>query len=130
LIAIPLDSADPNDSATWEELVPESDAVLRTVTPVGDLLYLAELVDSYARIRIVTHEGQIRGEVPLPMRGALSEMVFPIGNLVPQGHPDRFLFALSSLTKSWGIYCHTPGQETVETVQESQVELANAIVED
>jgi prolyl oligopeptidase len=130
LIAIPLDAADPNDPATWQELVAESDAVLRTVTPVCDLLYLTEFVDTYARVRIVTADGRTCGEVPLPMRGALSEMAFPIGNLIPKGHPNRFVFALSSLTKSWGIYSHTPGQKGVETIQAPQVELEGAVVED
>ncbi|OLT01255.1 hypothetical protein BJF90_32690 [Pseudonocardia sp. CNS-004] len=58
---IPLD-----DPSAWEELVAESDAVLRSVTPVGDVLYLAEFVDTYARIRIVDAAGNALGEVPLP----------------------------------------------------------------
>src|SRR6202035_996686 len=70
LVAISLDSEHPNDPESWQELVPESDAVLRTVTAVGETLYLTEFVDTYARVRIVDLDGNELGEVPLPGRGA------------------------------------------------------------
>src|SRR5690606_37568961 len=77
LVAISLDAKDPNNPEAWTELVAESDATLRTVTPVGNVLYLTEFVDSYLRIRIVSLDGEALGEVPLPARGAISEQPFP-----------------------------------------------------
>lgn len=130
LVAIALDAEEPNDPGSWQELVAESEAVLRTVTPVGDLLYLTEFVDTYARVCIVDHQGKPVGEVPLPGRGAISELSFPMSNLVPKGHPDQFVFAFSSLTVSPGIYSHTPEQEGLETLQAPRVRLEDAIVED
>ncbi len=53
LVAIDISASDPNDPASWRELVGESDATLRSVTPVGDALYLSEFVDTYSRVRIV-----------------------------------------------------------------------------
>src|SRR5262249_49482880 len=44
VVAISLGSADPSDPSGWRVIVPESDAVVRSVTPVGELLYVAELV--------------------------------------------------------------------------------------
>jgi len=130
LVAIPLDAQDPNDSAHWQELLPESNATLCTVTPVGQTLYLTEFVDTYARVRIVDLNGKALGEVPLPGRGAVSELPFPIMRLAPKGHPDQFLFGFSSLTASPGIYSHTPGRAEIETLKDPQVRLANAVVED
>jgi prolyl oligopeptidase len=129
LVAIPLDAAEPADRAGWRDLVPQSEAVLRTVTPVGDLLYLHEFVDTYSRVRIVDLDGNVVGEVPLPGKGTLSELPFPLMSIVPQGHPDEFIFGWSSLTQSWGTYRHRPGESEVETLQEPKAQI-DAVVED
>lgn len=130
LVAIPLTATDPNDPSIWQELVPESDAALRTVTPVGDALYLTEFVDTYARIRIVDFSGRPLGEVPLPDRGAVMELPFPIMNLTAQGHPEKYLFGFSTLTASPGIYSYMPGGEHIETLSEPRARLNNVVVEE
>jgi prolyl oligopeptidase len=130
LVAIPLDCPHPNDPTIWQELAPESDAVLRTVTAVGETLYLTELVDTYARVRILDLDGNKLGEVPLPGRGAVNELPFPMMNLVAKCHSSKFLFAFSSLTVSPAIYSHTPRQKEIETLQGPQERLENTIVED
>ncbi|HEY7421603.1 MAG TPA: prolyl oligopeptidase family serine peptidase [Gaiellaceae bacterium] len=61
----------PVDGGSWRELVPESDAVLRSLTPTGEALVLGELVDGYARIRILSSDGRPQEEVPLPGLGAV-----------------------------------------------------------
>lgn len=130
VVAIPIGSETPNDPDTWEEIVPESDAVIRTVTPVGDHLYLSEFVDTYARVRIFDPAGREQGEVPLPDRGAIAELPFPLMNLPPSGHPEEFVFAFSSLTASWGVYRHRPGDSALETLKPPKVRLESAVVED
>ncbi|MHA6626307.1 prolyl oligopeptidase family serine peptidase [Pseudonocardia sichuanensis] len=125
LVRIPL--ADPS---VWEELVAESDAVLRSVTPVGNVLYLAEFVDTYARVRIVDAEGNAAGEVPLPGRGALVELPFPMMNLGATRPSDEFLFAFSTLTSSAGTYRHRPGAPDLEVLTEPAVVIDDAVVED
>ena len=130
VIAIPLDAEDPNDSRLWREVVAESNAVLRNVTFVGKLLYLTELVNTYVRVRIVDVAGKTFGEVPLPGNGAISEMPFPLMNLVPRGDPESFLFAFSSLTESWGLYRHIPGQKDAEVLRGPRVRLRDVVVED
>jgi len=130
LVAIPLDSEDPNDHQQWEELVPQSDAVLRTITPVGDVLYLTEYVDTYTRIRVVSHQGEPLEEPPLPTRGAINEMAFPLMNLVGRPHPQMFVFAFSSLTVGPGIYVHAAGDAVVRTLRGPAVELHDTVVED
>jgi prolyl oligopeptidase len=132
LVAIPFDAVDPNDVDSWQELVPESDAVLRTVTPVGNNLYLTEFVDTYSRVRIVDSFGKPAGEVPLPTRGAVvsGSILQPILDLLPKGHPDKFIFAFSSLTVSAAIYSHTPGCPDLEMLQAPQAQLDDAVVEE
>jgi prolyl oligopeptidase len=130
LVAIALNAADPNDTSSWEELVPESAAILRTVTPVGNSLYLTEFVDTYTRVRLVDAQGRELDVVRLPSLGTLGELPFPLMNLVGKGHPDEFVFSFSSLTRSWAIYRHTPGHHDIELLKESQVQLDDAVVED
>ncbi len=128
LVAIPMAGA-ANEPANWRVVVPEGDAVLRTVTPVGDLLYVNELVESYARVRIIDQVGTEVGQIPLPGRGALAAPSFPLMTMVPRGHPDEYVFGFSSLTQSWGAYRHRPGDDTVETIKEPEARL-DAVVED
>ena len=130
LVAIPFNADDPDDPRCWHELVAESDAVLRTVTPIGDALYLSELVDTYARVRIVDLAGSTLGTVPLPGKGALSELGGALMNLVPPPQPARFMFGFSSLTASPGIYSHASHERQLEILQEPRARLDEAIVED
>ncbi|ALL79278.1 hypothetical protein AD006_28560 (plasmid) [Pseudonocardia sp. EC080610-09] len=130
LVRIPLDSPAPDDPSGWEEVVAESDAVLRSVTPVGDVLYLAEFVDTYARVRIVDRSGDPRGEVPLPGRGALVELPFPMMNLASAALSEVYVFAFSTLTSSAGTYRHHPGADDVEVLHEPAVSIEDAVVED
>jgi prolyl oligopeptidase len=129
LVAIPLTSPPNADPSTWRVVVPESDAVLRNVRPVGDRLYLTELVDTYARVRIVDLDGNHLGEVPLPGRGAMGEFLMPLATLPPRGHPDEYLFGFSSLTESWGTYHYRPEDGAVETLIEPAARV-DAMVED
>ncbi|WP_327586920.1 prolyl oligopeptidase family serine peptidase [Nonomuraea sp. NBC_00507] len=130
VVAIPLDSPTPNDPSTWQELVAESDAIVRGVVPVGDLLYVNEFADTYARVRIVDRTGAPRGEVPLPGRGALDQQPFPFMALSPRGHPEEFVFAYSTLTESSGVYRHLPASDAVEVLAEPAVRLEGAVTED
>jgi prolyl oligopeptidase len=130
LVSIPLDVRNPNDARGWRELLPESQAVMRTVTAVGKTLYLSEFVETYARVRVLDLDGRLRGEVPLPGRGALREFPLPMMNLAYKGHPNSYVFGFSSLTTSNGTYRHTPGQPEIEILQEPAARLDNCVVED
>lgn len=130
IVAIPLDGGNPDDIGSWTELISESDAVLRTLSFVGDFLYVTELVDTYSRVRVFDLTGKYIGIVPLPMNGALAEASFPLQNLGPRGHPARFIFGFSSLISSYGIYSHEPHSPMLETLREPDIIIENAVVED
>jgi prolyl oligopeptidase len=130
VIAIPLASLTPNDPSTWQEIVPESDAVIRSLWPVGDALYVAEFVDTYARVRIFAADGTPAGEVPLPGPGAIAELPFPMMNICAPISDVGYLFAFSSLTASWGTFLHKPGGAGLETLVAPEVTLSDMVVED
>ncbi|MEV4257767.1 prolyl oligopeptidase family serine peptidase [Spirillospora sp. NPDC049652] len=117
VVAISLD--DPSD---WTELVPEGATVLRSLTPVGDHLYLSEFDATFARVRVLDRDGAVVGEVPLPGRGALSSPFFPLTGLAVGNPAPSFLFAFSTLTTSWGVYSHRPGAP-LETLRAPAVRL-------
>ncbi|MGV9771732.1 prolyl oligopeptidase family serine peptidase [Streptosporangium sp. NPDC003464] len=123
VVAIPLDAADPDDPAGWTELVPEGDTVLRSLTPVGEHLYLSEFDQTFARVRIIDRSGATTGEVPLPGRGALAAPFFALTALAVGTPADDFVFAFSTLTSSWGVYRHRPGDTGIETLSAPTVTL-------
>lgn len=129
VVEIPLDCPSPNDSSAWKELVPESAAVIRSITLVGDCIYLSELVDTYARVRILHPNGTL-SEMPLPGPGVIDEQPFPLMNLVENGHPDEFLFLFSTLSTSLGVYCHRPGEKAFRVLQSPKIVLENTVIED
>ena len=130
VVAIDPDAPDPGDPRAWRELVPESEAVLRTITPVGDVLYLSELVETYGRLRVIDADGKPLGEVPLPSRGALAELGAPLMNLAQHRPAPRFVFGFSSLTVSPAIYSHVPGATGIEVLQAPAAQIESAVVED
>lgn len=131
LVAIPLHADNPADPREWEDLVPESEAALQTVTVVGDALYISELVDTYARVRIVDFNGKPLGQVSLPDRGALgAAWWYSMHGTFPRGSSEKFLFTFSSFTTSPGIYSHTPGEDRIEVLAAPVNRLQNIEVED
>lgn len=67
IIAIPMATAE--DPATWVEVVPEGETVLRHFVPVGDQLLISELHEASSRLRLVTPAAglaQDGGEVSNP----------------------------------------------------------------
>ena len=137
IVAIPLDSTTPNDPSTWEEIVPESDAVISGLRPVGDKLYIIESIDAYSRVRIFSHDGEPAGTVPLPGQGVISLLHVPgidvslplIASSIPV-EPQGFVFGYSSLISSWGIYIHRPSTTEIETLAEPEIYMDGAVVED
>lgn len=129
LVAIPLDPALAEDPRSWRELVPEGERVLRSVTPIGGLLYVHEYLDTYARVEVFDLQGEPVCEVPLPLEGALTEPIFPLMALVPRGHRDEYVFGMSSLTESWGLYRYRRPGGQVETIREPAIRI-DAVVED
>ncbi len=130
VIAIPLDSVNPSDRSCWRELVPASDSVIRSVTPVGGTLVLNEFVDTYARMRIVGMDGKLHGQIPLPDRGAVSAPPYPIMAVSGVPRTNKYLFNFSSLTRSWTTYAYDIQAGELETLREASADLTDSVTED
>jgi prolyl oligopeptidase len=130
VVSVALSSATPNDPASWTVLVPESDAVVRMLAPVGDHLYLEELVDTYAQVRIVDRAGRVHGKVPLPGKGTLEVATFPLQAMALGAGTDEYVFGFTTLLHSSGVYRYRFGATALEVLQEPRVRLENAEVED
>lgn len=129
IVSIPLNTETANDTSTWTELVPESEATIQSIRLVGNLIYISEFVDTYSRVRIADLTGKIVGEVPLPGKGTVEDATNHIQKLNPKGHPEQYLFGFSSLTESWGVYRYHFDTNQVETLLAPEVKLENTIVE-
>ena len=73
VVAIPVSTS--TDPTTWQEIVPASEAVLRSMTVLQGNILLADLVDVSMRLRRLALDGTPKGEVPLPSFGS-SPLVF------------------------------------------------------
>ena len=130
VVAIPLSTGTPNDPSSWLEVVPESEAVIRTVRPVGQYLYITEIIDTYSQVRIVDITGKSLGYIPLPGKGAVIEPHSHMATLIPKGHPDEYLFVFSTFTESWGVYRHCLSENSLKILRAPEIKIENAIVED
>ena len=102
VISIPLATA--GDHSTWTELVPQSDAVLRGVTVVGDHLVTLEIVDAAHRLRVFNLDGSFDHVVSLPPESSL-DPTFGVGQA--NGEPrvlrvsnTRISFSLSTFAQA------------------------------
>lgn len=105
LVSIPL--ATPKDRNTWKELLPDSKDVLATLLIVDGLLVLADLVDTWSRLRVFDTEGQLRGEVTLPGKGSLSTVQFAIWSMmdmISKGADGDVIFPFSTPAQSPALY--------------------------
>ncbi len=130
IVRISMETQAPNDPTTWVELVPTSDAVMRSMKRVGEYFYIHEFIDTYSRVRIIDFDGTLIGEVPLPDKAALSEDYYPIQHLIPKGQPEEFLFSYSTLLQSYGVYRYKHGNTEIETLRAPTICIDHAVIED
>lgn len=103
LVKIPLASAD--DASTWAELIAPSDAVLVTCLYRGDALIVHELVDTYARVRLLALDGTDRGEIGLPAPGSAGSILqLAMGDRRPTGSTYVFPFETFDSSRAWYAY--------------------------
>lgn len=129
VVAIPLDSATPDDPATWHELVPQADRVLGQIRLIGGRLVVTGSVDTEARAWVFDRAGRELEEVPLPGDGALPTDGLVVATLAPDGHPDEFVFRFSTPTSAPGLYRYRLGSGTLDTLSAPRVAIPGATVE-
>jgi len=110
VVGIPL--RDPGEPARWRVIVPETDARIAGVTPVGAELIVGDFLDGATRLRRIGLAGEPRGDIELPGLGAvgkfaLGHILSGIDDLVWSGLTG-ISFIYSSTTSAPAPYRWTP----------------------
>jgi prolyl oligopeptidase len=121
LVAIPL--ATPMDRSTWTELRPAGDGVMRSVTPVGDVLVVEELIDTSSRLLVLGRDGTHHATVPPTPPGSVSLTTHlyrqPIDPpIAPDG--DGFVFIWSTWDAGAAISRYDIGRGTVSVIEQAE----------
>jgi prolyl oligopeptidase len=101
IVAIPL--ANARDESSWQEIVPESQAVLRHFVLVDGWLVISELHTACSRLRVVSLDGTGETIVPLPGMGLIRGAELPnLPHLSVRGH--QVYFGFSTFTEPLRLY--------------------------
>ncbi len=130
LVSIPL--ASPCDRAGWRELVPPSSNVLASVAAAGGRIVLVELVETYARMRVLrpdgSPDGPDGGAVALPGRGVVSTdssvtLAISFLECVHPGAGDEVVFVHASPVEAPSVWRADLARRTCTPVTEPAARL-------
>jgi prolyl oligopeptidase len=99
-------SLDPSKTLKDAEvIVPESDAVIESLTPTKSFLFVTDLIGGPSRVRQFDLDGKSMREVPLPEASGVAQLVA----LEDYANDDRILFRQTSFTQpaAWFTYYPT-----------------------
>lgn len=117
VVAVPL------DGSPWRELVPAGETVLFSVASAGPELVLAEYADGASRLRRITPEGAVLGEIPLPDKGMVWQGPGRDDGVVTTAE-QGCTFSFSSPTRSPATYHYRAG--TIRQVTTPRVSVRDA----
>jgi prolyl oligopeptidase len=129
LVRIPVATA--GDSATWIELVPETDDVLRWAEVVGDVIVLGYLRNAAGHLRLLDLTGATLEEIDLPGHGTVSAHPYGASHpAVPMfvSGDDEISFVHSTFDRSWGVYRYLIGERRLELVTEPSIKEDGLVV--
>ncbi|MER8671464.1 prolyl oligopeptidase family serine peptidase [Mesorhizobium sp. M1156] len=127
IVSIPLSSAD--DPATWREVVPETKAVIRDITVVGEMLVVCEFHEAVSRLRVMRTDGTEACEVPLPGPGSIFQgWLHSLGTPAVSPGIDGFAFVHSQYDRSPSLHWYDFGKSTVAEVVPPAMQLADAVI--
>jgi prolyl oligopeptidase len=126
LVSIPLSTAMQRE--TWQELVSASDSVLVSVMIVGERIVLMDVVDTYARLRVLRPNGAVEGEIALPGSGVVNTFggpysMFNMVDCLARGKAGEVLFVFSSPTESPALYSADVVNRSLSRLTEPTVRL-------
>ncbi|EDY19443.1 Prolyl oligopeptidase [Chthoniobacter flavus Ellin428] len=111
VLRLPLnDTAKLKDVKEATVVVPESEAVIESITPTASWLYVSDLVGGPSRLRRFDLEGKDVRELPIPPNSGA-------GNLVPlEDRPEdnRVLFRETSYVAPDAWYLYTPSEHSLQ----------------
>jgi len=119
VVAIPVRSS--RDPSTWRELIPESEAILRSLDLVQGRIVVVALKDVRLQIKIHALDGCIENTLPLPFFGSSHLLTPP--RFFP--HSEEFLFDYGGFTTHESTYRYDFMSRQLEFISKSERELTN-----
>ena len=110
VIAIPLESPDQR-----REIIPERDAALQGVTPVGEALVASYLEDARSAVRVYERDGSLRDEIELPGLGS-------VGAVVGGPRSSEAFFSFSSFNRPGTLFRYDVATGETTTWRSADVE--------
>ncbi|MBD5271175.1 MAG: S9 family peptidase [Bacteroides sp.] len=102
----------------WQELIPQGEGVMKSVSLVGDDLYVVNQKDATDHIEIYSLDGTRKGEIELPILGSVSLST-------SRRHPESVYYALSSFTSPATVYRYDTATGESSVVFRPEIEGVN-----
>ncbi|MBD5332735.1 MAG: S9 family peptidase [Bacteroides sp.] len=102
----------------WQELIPQGEGVMKSVSLVGDDLYVVNQKDATDHIEIYSLDGTRKGEIKLPILGSVSLST-------SRRHPESVYYALSSFTSPATVYRYDTATGESSVVFRPEIEGVN-----
>jgi len=122
VVAIP--AATSTDAATWREILPQSESVLRAVRILGDRVVVGEVHHCSARFRTMALDGSDRRTVPL--EGPGSSMITYIQRRFDT--TEVLVIDYQTFTRSSGTWLYDPATDRLTLVRAPGAELKGITV--
>ncbi len=116
VIAVSLREAQPSQ---WKEIIPESEATLRSVSHVGGLLVANYMKDARSRILRFSEKGEPLGEVPLPGLGSAN-------GFWGKADADETFYSYSSFTDPGSIFRYQISSNQSQIFKKPEVKFDSA----
>ena len=130
LVSIPLET--PRQRSTWHELVPEGEGVMRSACVAGDTVVLVDLVDTRSRIRLLSPDGRLEDEVPLPGEGTVGTRhtrYQAMSEPMVSATDDALLFVFSTFSRPPCLYRYVLAERRLEELSSPGPEVPNVVSE-
>ncbi|MBD5251839.1 MAG: S9 family peptidase [Bacteroides sp.] len=102
----------------WQELIPQGEGVMKSVSLVGDDLYVVNQKDATDHIEIYSLDGTRKGEIELPILGSVSLST-------SRRHPESVYYAMSSFTSPATVYRYDTATGESSVVFRPEIEGVN-----
>lgn len=97
----------------WQELIPERDNLLQSITLTKDKILAEYLVNVCSKVIILNHQGEEQKEIPLPMHSSLMG--------VSASREEReFFYGVESFTFPKMTYRYVPGEDKFVEYRKTQ----------
>ncbi len=112
LVAIDPDNPDREN---WENVIPEKDFVLRSVSPIGGKLIAKYMKDAHSVVKVFDMAGDYQYDVDIPVLGT-------VGGFGGEKEDDVTFYTVTSFTTPATVYKYDIDKNESELYRESQID--------